>query len=157
MSKGIRSITVSNLPHKGSVYFLRKGAGFGKRDNHFMVVIIPECDLDHCLVVGIVTSKIEKRKIAASADGFDPETIVTIKKSDYPQKLHVDSAVDCNHAQKITRAFFDDLLNKSDICPDLPEQVVDDILRGIIKSSNVSDSLRNLAKAMITTKARVSV
>lgn len=156
MSKGISSITVSSLPHKGSVYFLHRGAGFGKRDNHFMVVLVPDCDLSHCIVVGIVTSKVEKRKLAAEADGFDPGTVVTIKKSDYPKKLRVDSAVDCNHAQKITRAFFDKLISNADICPDLPEHVADDILRGLIKSKNISDSVRNLAKALITTKAKTS-
>ena len=149
MSQGL-NIKVSSLPHKGSVYFLRHGAGFGKCDEHYIVVLAPDCDPAHCLVIGVVTSQIRKRVAAAKSNGFDPGTVVRIAQSELPQVLRVNSAVDCNSVKKLDRGFFDQITKDAEVCDDMPTELVDRILNGVILSDNVSVAIQNLARSMLS-------
>ena len=142
-------INVSSAPRKGSVRFLRHGAGFGRCDEHFIVVLIPDCDRRHCVVIGVVTSQIEKREEAARRNGFAPETVVRISPSEYAP-LRVESAVDCNSVKKLERAFFDSITANAIPYADMPNAVVNRILEGVVKSDNVSESIKVLARSLLS-------
>lgn len=149
MSQDLK-ISVSALPHKGSVYFLRYGAGLGPCDEHYIVVLVPDCDPGHCLVIGVVTSQVRKRIRAAKENGFDAATVVQIAQSEFPEVLRVNSAVDCNSVKKLTRDYFEKITATAEHCTDMPSDLVDRILNGVILSDNVSDSIHELARSMLS-------
>lgn len=141
-------INVSSAPRKGNVRFLRHGAGFGRCDEHFIVVLVPDCDTRHCVVIGVITSQIEKREDAAKRNGFAPETIVRISPAEYAP-LRVESAVDCNSVKKLERTFFDSITANAIPHPDMPSNVINRILEGVMKSDNVSESIKALARSLL--------
>lgn len=143
-------ITVSPQPLLGDVRFIRHGSGFlgGSGDEHYLVVLIPEYDQSKSLVVGVVTSQVEKRIAAAKRNNFDPDTIVTIDPTEY-KELRVKSAIDCNSVKKLLKPYYDSITKDAIVYPQLPREIIIRILNGIIKSDNVSDAIKNVAKNIL--------
>ena len=136
-------------PTSGDVYFIPRMSGFGRCDDHYSVVLLPDTG-DSCLVLGVITSQVSSREATAAANGFLPKTIVKIRPSDYSELTRL-SAVDCNSVKRITKEYFAAITANARRCAPLPKKVVVRLLEGIILSDNNSESLRAIARQILET------
>ena len=130
----------------GEVFFVGRNSGFGRCDDHYSVVLLPDVG-DDCLVLGVITSQVEKRVSAARASGFAEESVVRISPREY-RELKKESAIDCNSVKRMTRTFFDTISSHARKCMPLPKSICLRLLDGIAASDNNSASLRQLAHSM---------
>lgn len=129
---------------QGSVFFMQH------RDltsplPHFMIVINPDPYCSDYIVLGVITSKVEKCKKRAKMLKVKSETLVEIGPEDYPE-LSKQSIVDCNDPKLIRKQELKEKKKHREIMDKDPvsSAIALKLLRGVLQSHIVKKEIKDL-------------
>lgn len=107
---------------------------------HYMVVLNSSPESDSYIVLGVLTTKIEKRKKFLELTGKDPRSLVEF---DYIKH----SAVDCNSLKEIPKDLLREKLKKPNykVGKPLPEAVIKQIIEAVL-IGDAPQRLKNMVK-----------
>ena len=109
---------------------------------HYLVVVNLEPRSSKILILGVVSSKVDKTK--ARRKNESKETIVEISPAEYAE-LSLPSIIDCNSPKTIS---LEELIEKYqskelECCNDLDTKIIEKIIVGIKKSRLVTENIKN--------------
>ena len=129
---------------RGTVYMMQH-RDLKSADAHFLIVLNHDPCADQVIVLSVVTSKVEKRRERIRMQGYPMETLVEIAVSEYSE-LRIDSAVDCNSALTMNADEFEHDSKMSKACVDMPPEICDKIVTGVLSSPEVSAAIKKLLR-----------
>lgn len=139
----IRSLKLKTTLRQGTVYKM-SDYGLTSALPHFFIVLNLDPCSDEIIVLTVFTSKIENQRKRVSLIGANPETLVEISPEEY-SVLKKNSVVNCNAVfVRQTEYFEKKVLNPRDAepCKDIPEAVLEKIIRGVLLSNTVDDEIK---------------
>jgi CO dehydrogenase/acetyl-CoA synthase alpha subunit len=130
---------------RGTVYYFQH-RDLSSVEPHCFIVVNTTPIGQKVILMTVFTSQIEKQERAIRRAGHPAETLVRINPSDYPD-LTKESCVNCNKVFSKTLAelvqLWPGMIKKP---TDLPSAIVQEILNGIEKSSQVSEEEKSLIR-----------
>jgi hypothetical protein len=122
---------------QGDVFLMEHDAVDGK---HYMVVLNLCPESSEVLVLGVLTTQIDKRRCFIKNTGKDPQTLVEFE---YLRP----SAVDCNNVKEIEKSHLRNKIHNKEarVAERLPEHVVRKIVIGVILGT-APQRLKNLVQ-----------
>ena len=131
---------------QGSVFFMQH-RGLISPLPHFMIVINPDPRCSDSIVLGVVTSKVEKCKARAKMLKAKAETLVEIGPEDYSE-LSKHSIVDCNDPKLIRKQELKEKKERREIMDKAPvsDEIAMKLLQGVLQSHLVKEEIKNLLR-----------
>lgn len=131
---------------QGSVFFMQH-RGLTSPLPHFMIVINPDPRCSDSIVLGVVTSKVEKCKARAKMLKAKAETLVEIGPEDYSE-LSKHSIVDCNDPKLIRKQELKEKKERREIMDKAPvsDEIAMKLLQGVLQSHLVKEEIKDLLR-----------
>lgn len=128
--------------HQGVVFFIQHRE-VSSNSPHYLVVLNPQPLSSEIIVLGVVTSGIEKAEKRITIIGEDSSTLVKVTPKDYPELKH-DSVIDCNTPVKYFKWEFEQCFGQlnSKRRSDMPDYICNAVVNGIITSKQVPPKIK---------------
>ncbi len=112
-----------------------------------MIVINPDPRCSDSIVLGVVTSKVEKCKARAKMLKAKAETLVEIGPEDYSE-LSKHSIVDCNDPKLIRKQELKEKKERREIMDKAPvsDEIAMKLLQGVLQSHLVKEEIKDLLR-----------
>lgn len=135
------TITPSSA-YKGVVFFTQHRS-VTSPGCHYLVLLTDDPNADK-IVFGVITSGIDSAKTRITYNRESPDTLVFLSPSDYPCLDH-DSVIDCNTPVYYNRYEFERSFGQLNASrrDDIPVDICDRIIQGILASKQVSPKLKS--------------
>lgn len=135
------TITPSSA-YKGVVFFTQHRS-VSSPDRHYLVLLTDNHQADK-IIFGVITSGIDSARARIERNGESSETLVFLSPSDYPCLDH-DSVIDCNTPVYYSSFEFESSFGQLHACRknDMPVEICDKIIQGVLVSKQVSQKLKN--------------
>lgn len=143
------NVSIPLCIEQGSIYHYEykrdRGDGTSYIGNRFFIVLNVNPKTDEVLILTTITTKITNQRAYIKQVGEDPDTLVPITKTDFA-RLSADSVVNCNNIYPLT---LDELISKIHsggkiFYEKLPNDVINALISGVLKSSQVSPGHKKL-------------
>lgn len=114
---------------------------------HYLLVLNPNPESAEIIVLGVITSGIEKAKMRVSCLGESENTLVMISPEDYPELNH-DSVIDCNSPVKYSKWEFESSFGQivATRKSDISLKIVHAVIAGVLLSNQVSERIKKELK-----------
>lgn len=115
------------------------------KGNRFFVVLNSNPKNADILILVTITKQVANQREYVKKINEDPDTLISVSPSDFP-RLNVDSVVNCNNVYETS---LKSLINRIDsggkvFFEKLPKIVVDALVRGVLKSKQVSSDHKKM-------------
>ena len=142
-------ILITTCIEQGSIYHynveLINRDGSKYKGDRFFIVLNVNPKTDQVLILVTPTTKIANQQEYIKRVGEDSDTLVTILPSDF-RKLSTESVVNCNSVHEKTLSALIESIEEGGktFFDKLPRNVVDSLVRGVLKSKQVSNEHKEL-------------
>lgn len=129
-----------SLPQGAVFYMVHKDVKSSQP--HYLVVLNANAATDKLIVLGIITSQVDKSKKRAALRGCSPESLVEFSPQDY-WPLSKPSLIDCNACVLVRAHGFRQEAMSGERCANVPAGLLTRILEGV-RVSKTNDEIKRL-------------
>lgn len=127
---------------QGNVFFIQHREVSSSKP-HYLLVLNPNPESSEIIVLGVITSGIEKAKLRIAYSRESEKTLVTVSPEDYPALDH-DSVIDCNSPVKYSKWEFENSFGQiaSTRKADISLEIVNAVIAGVLLSNQVPERIK---------------